>query len=173
MATIFLAGVYGVGKSTLGEKLSNQANIPYYSAGDLISKVNGEKYGANKLVVDKGKNQEILAECVAEILKKTGTIMLAGHFCIVNSQGWAERLPQNVYDQLHLQKIILLEADPHTVMTHLSGRDGKEYPLELIKNLIKQERQAAHETANRLNCPLIIHQMYYSEADITKLILEI
>lgn len=49
-------------------------------SGNLISKVNGEKYGANKFVTDKEKNQDILAECVSEILQTTKTIILAGHF---------------------------------------------------------------------------------------------
>ena len=41
---IFVAGIYGVGKSTLCEKLSKELKIPFYSSGDLISKVNGELY---------------------------------------------------------------------------------------------------------------------------------
>mgnify|MGYP003308010611 CR=1 FL=1 len=46
---IFVAGTYGVGKSTLCDKLSERLNIPSYSSGDLISEINGETYGANKL----------------------------------------------------------------------------------------------------------------------------
>lgn len=42
----------------------------HFSAGDIISKVNGEKYEVNKVVADKNKNQDILADCVFEILKK-------------------------------------------------------------------------------------------------------
>ena len=64
---IFVAGVYGVGKSTLCEKLSKELSIPFYSSGDLISKVNGELYGANKVVKDKSKNQNIISEPVEEI----------------------------------------------------------------------------------------------------------
>lgn len=67
MSTIFLAGIYGVGKSTLAERISATTGLPCFSAGDLISRVNGEKYGANKFVTDKEKNQDILAECVSEI----------------------------------------------------------------------------------------------------------
>ena len=33
---IFVAGIYGVGKSTLCEKLSKELKIPFYSSGDLI-----------------------------------------------------------------------------------------------------------------------------------------
>ena len=40
MGTIFIAGSYGVGKSTLCKALSNVLDVPAYSAGDLISNVN-------------------------------------------------------------------------------------------------------------------------------------
>lgn len=173
MATIFLSGVYGVGKSTLGYKLSDHTNIPFYSAGDLISKVNGEKFGKNKLVVDKKRNQEILTERILEIHKNTKTIILAGHFCIVNCQGQADKLPDDVFNRLQLQKIILLEADSQTILDHLSDRDGKSYSKNLIEGLLKLERQAACDTANRLLCPLVIHKMNYSDADETELITEL
>ncbi len=61
MGTIFVAGSYGVGKSTLCNDLSNVLGVPAYSADDLISNVNDEKYGANKAVQNKDQNQDILA----------------------------------------------------------------------------------------------------------------
>lgn len=67
MGTIFIAGSYGVGKSTLCDNLSRVSGVPAYSAGDLISCINGEQYGANKVVQDKEANQDIL---VIEVGKK-------------------------------------------------------------------------------------------------------
>lgn len=67
---IFVAGIYGVGKSTLCERLSISIGIPCYSAGDLISAINGEIYGRNKTVVNKEKNQDILVTAVNERLQK-------------------------------------------------------------------------------------------------------
>lgn len=166
MSTIFLAGIYGVGKSTLAEKISAMTGLPYFSAGDLISKVNGEKYGANKFVTDKEKNQDILVECVSEILQTTKTIILAGHFCIVNRQGEVEKLPNHVFTKLQISKIVLLEAPPSVIMEHLSGRDGKNYPLELLKDLLLQEHECAKIVSALLQCPLIIHQMRYKDEDI-------
>ena len=43
MGTIFIAGSYGVGKSTLCDNLSRVSGVPAYSAGDLISCINGEQ----------------------------------------------------------------------------------------------------------------------------------
>ena len=165
MPTIFLAGVYGVGKSTLAEKLSSASGIPCFSAGDLISKVNGEKYGSNKVVVDKNKNQDILAACVSEILQKSEAIILAGHFCIVNREGKVKKIPDAVFAKLQIEKIILLEAAPQIIRKHLSGRDGKDYSLQVIESLLSQERQCSESTAEKLHCPLVIHQMRYTDED--------
>jgi len=165
MPTIFLAGVYGVGKSTLAEKLSSSSGIPCFSAGDLISKVNGEKYGSNKVVVDKNKNQDILAACVSEILQKSEAIILAGHFCIVNREGKVKKIPDAVFAKLQIEKIILLEAAPQIIRKHLLGRDGKDYSLQVIEDLLFRERQCSESTAEILHCPLVIHQMRYTDED--------
>ena len=54
---IFVAGVYGVGKSTMCSSLSERLNIDFCSAGDLISECNKETYGSNKKVKDKDNNK--------------------------------------------------------------------------------------------------------------------
>ena len=92
---IFVAGIYGVGKSTLCERLSISIGIPCYSAGDLISAINGEIYGRNKTVVNKEKNQDILVTAVNERLQKDKTFILAGHFCIFDKSFNVERLPES------------------------------------------------------------------------------
>ena len=169
MGTILLAGIYGVGKSTLAEKLTNQTGIPNYSAGDLISSRNGEKYGANKLVADKDKNQDILAEVVSSLLQKHDRILLAGHFCIVNKQGRVDKLPESVYNALDIERIILLEAPRDVILSHLAGRDGKEYSETLIQALMDQERASAEQTAAKLQCPFVSYGMTYSDADAREL----
>lgn len=165
MSTIFLAGIYGVGKSTLAGKLSSSTGIPSFSAGDLISKVNGETYGANKVVTDKHKNQDILATCVSEILQSNELIILAGHFCIVNREGKVEKIPDAIFAKLQIEKIILLETAPQIIRKHLSGRDGKDYSLQMIEDLLSQERQCSESTAEKLHCPLVIHRMRYTDED--------
>jgi len=94
---IFVAGIYGVGKSTLCERLSISIGIPCFSAGDLISAINGEIYGRNKTVVNKEKNQDILVTAVNERLQKDKTFILAGHFCIFDKSFNVERLPESVF----------------------------------------------------------------------------
>lgn len=125
MGTIFVAGTYGVGKSTLCNKLSTASKIPDFSAGDLISAVNGETYGANKVVRDKDANQNILASQVKQLLKSTPSIILAGHFCIFDINGNVDTLPSRVFYDLEIETILLLEASSLQIIKNLSMRDKK------------------------------------------------
>lgn len=108
--TIFIAGVYGTGKSTMCSALSKELHIPAFSASDLISSFNGEQYGANKTVSDKNNNQVLLSERVHQLSKEYGNIILAGHFCIFNTNNEVDILPESVYPTLNISQIILLEA---------------------------------------------------------------
>ena len=166
MGVLFLAGIYGVGKSTLGETLSQRQGIPFYSAGDLISQVNGEIYGANKVVADKVGNQDILAIQINRLLKQYDRILLAGHFCIVNKHGEVDCLPQEAFKNLHLDKIILLEAEEEQVLDHLRVRDAKKYSPELVAALMQTEREMAYAVSAELNCPIATHCMTYSSTDV-------
>lgn len=166
MGTIFVAGSYGVGKSTLCEKLSHKMGSPFYSAGDIISKVNGEAYGANKAVSDKSGNQEILSEEIDEILKIQPNILLAGHFCIFNKSNQVERLPTEVFSKLHIENVLLLEADPERIVSNLGMRDGKIYAVGEIRELIVAENTCAKRMAEQIACPLFVHNMQFDASDV-------
>lgn len=170
MGTIFVAGVYGVGKSTLCDALAMSLGIPAYSAGDLISEVNGEKYGANKVVQDKEKNQDILAIRIKEKLKKKSSLLLAGHFCIFNNHNEVDKLPVDVFGKMQIEKILLLEADVDRIVYNLSNRDGKSYMKKELLALLAEERTMAIEVSKLLKVPLYIHQMSFTEIDEEKCI---
>ena len=169
MGVYFLAGIYGVGKSTIGDELSRRLHMPFFSAGDLISEVNGEIYGANKVVANKDENQNILAERVNRLLEKYPKVLLAGHFCIVNSKGEVDPLPGSVFGELGIEKIILLEAGTAQIADHLSRRDGKQYPVKLIEQMAATEREMAYSIAARLSCTVVQHHMGYSGAEAATL----
>ncbi len=162
---IFVSGVYGVGKTTICNLLSNELSIPSFSSSELISKHNGEEYGVNKFVEDKDKNQLILIKAVKENLEAKPKFLLNGHFCILNSNNEIEYLPNFVYEELSLTKIILLEAEPENIYKNLQKRDKKNYSIEIIEELLKSERKQASKIASMLNIPLYIHTMCFNKED--------
>lgn len=168
MGTIFVGGIYGVGKSTLCHKLSNRLNIPDYSAGDLISIINGEKYGTNKVVNNKVINQKILSLQVKKLLQINPRILLAGHFCIFDEEGNVDYLPSDIFYDLEIDTILLLEAPVAKVIKNLSRRDKKNYSEDQIFALQKAETQKAREVAEELKCNFYVHNMSFDEKDIFK-----
>ena len=168
MGTIFIAGSYGVGKSTLCKALSNVLDVPAYSAGDLISNVNGEEYGANKAVQNKEKNQDILAIEVKKKLQQHPTILLAGHFCIFDKLNHVEKLPDSVFRELLIERILLLEADPERIILNLNVRKKKKYERRQIETILKEERSAAEFVSKQCGCSLYIYQMTFSKLDLQK-----
>ena len=137
---IFVAGIYGVGKSTLCERLGLSIGIPCYSAGDLISALNGETYGRNKTVVNKEKNQDILVAAVNDRLQKDTAFILAGHFCIFDKSFNVARLPESVFSLMPIAKVVLLESDVTKVCENLRYRDSRCYPLDALKSLKQSEK---------------------------------
>lgn len=161
MGTVFISGAYGVGKSTIAKELSRLLSVPNYSASSLISQVNGEDYVKAKVVADKYSNQDILAISVQKMLNECSRIILTGHFCIVNKLNEIERLPQDVYQKLSIERILLLEATPIDIVQNLKQRDGVLYDISFIESLLQEERRFAEEVSTFLSCPLIIYQMNY------------
>lgn len=162
----FVAGCYGVGKSYLCDKLASLSGIETYSASDIISSVNGEKYGSNKFVADKEANQRALVDEVQTLLHSKARILLAGHFCIFNRQGEVEFLPENVFDELSIAKIVLLEADVAKVIENLGKRDGKLYSENAVLKLQQAELLQAKRVSERLGVPLFVRSMKFDTSDV-------
>lgn len=112
-------------------------------------------------------NQDILAIQIERLLKQYDRILLAGHFCIVNKHGEVDCLPQDAFKNLHLNKIILLEAEEEQILDHLRSRDAKKYSPELVTALRQAEQEMAYAVSAELNCPIVTHCMTYSPTDVS------
>lgn len=170
MGVIFITGCYGVGKSTIMHNLSSRTSIPCFSASRLISEATGEKYGKNKYVSDKNSNQIRLVSAIEKKLKKYPQIFLDGHFCIFKEGNAIDILPLTDLAQMHFEKILLLEAEPNIILKNLSNRDGKEYTLENITNLMDIEHQQAVKFSNENKIPLYVYQMQLDGFDLDKIL---
>ena len=162
---IFIAGVYGVGKSTLCEKISEIINLPFYSASELISEQVGETYGVNKKVFNKDVTQNILLKCIDSKMSEDSAMILAGHFCILSECNEPEKLPFYVYEKMNISLIVLLEATTDEIVRNLKKRDKKTYSREVIDELLITERNYAMKVSEVLKVPMIKYLMSFSEAD--------
>ena len=170
MSVVFVAGIYGVGKSTLCDKIKSIKGYDYYNSSDLISKNNKEIYGNNKYVKDVNKNQEIL---LSELKKLKKDIILTGHFCIANSKNEIDVLPLDVFAKMNITKIIVLKRDLKLVKEFLKRRDNKDYSLEFLNKLQNKEISLASIVASDINVDLSFIDMEFNENDIMRFIEEV
>ncbi len=155
----FLSGIYGAGKSTLGEKLSEKLSIRCFHASDLISQINVEKYVATKNVNDIKNNQDILIEEVSNLRVKHEEFILIGHFAIFDKANCVKEIHKEVFRQLGLTAIILLEITTSKAIEHLYNRDFKKYVPEEIDALANAEHSLAQQVAKDNKIPIFIRQM--------------
>ena len=165
---VFVAGVYGVGKSYLCNAISYEIGLPFYSAGDLIAERNGEMYGRNKKVIDKDHNQELLIKCIEEKISKND-IILAGHMCVFDNTGAISKIDLKQLEKMHIINLILLTADINRVYSNLLMRDSVAYSIKMLEKLMRLESEHFNALARRLRIPANIIDMTYSENDIIEM----
>lgn len=166
--TIFVAGVYGVGKDYLCDIISEMTGIKKFSASQLISNINKENYEGNKDVIDKNKNQTILREEVHKLLQKYNTIFLTGHMCILNKNMSIEELPQEVYGDLEITGMVLLKNKPDVIVQNLMKRDKKEYNVKLIDEFQRKEEELFIKTAKIIKAKSLIIDLLYDNSDLER-----
>ena len=161
----FITGAYGVGKTSLCDKLKEILSVPYFSASELISVRNNEIYGASKAVKNKVENQNILKKAIEQKLLKYPIILLNGHTAIFKKDRTVDLLPIQAFHCFHLRAIILLETTLDILLKHLEGRDNIIYSTGEISALIDAENQQCQILSAELKIPLLRHIMQYDDTD--------
>jgi len=158
---LFFAGIHGVGKSTIGNKLQKDINIPMFSASQLIKEGKGQ-INENKRVKDIDDNQIILLEQLKE--KSTlDLFILDGHFSLIGEDGIIQEIPLDIFKQINPREIILLEADAKLIHDRLYARDHIKHNINIIQDMLKKERLHALFVAKELKIPIkiITGEEYY------------
>lgn len=154
MDLYFVAGIYGVGKTSLCRKLAPALAAPHCTASELI------RHGANledrsdKAVNDVQGNQKRLLLALAELRRSKQPILLDGHFCLLDSRGGIARIPLEVFAAIEPAAILLVEAPVDVVQLRLEQRDGRSYDPALLTDLARQEHEQAELVSSTLRVPL-------------------
>ncbi len=155
MGVIFVGGVHGVGKGTQCQLLSKRTGIPWFSASSIIKK---EKQSAiatdTKAVADPTGNQNLLLRGVLRVLSTDATILLDGHFTILNATRSTVRIDVEVFAQLHLQRIVVLKDTPSKICDRLFQRDKREWDIGEVGLMQAAEISHAQMVATRLSIPI-------------------
>lgn len=152
---IFVAGVHGVGKTTLCAGVASRMELTHRSASQLIREKKESAIARNsKTVADIPGNQELLIEAVRRISQSGQTLLLDGHFALLNSAGKAQPLPTKVFADLGIDGIVLVHDRPSSIVAKLRQRDGDLIGGNDIASLQAMEISRAKSVAVEWGLPL-------------------
>lgn len=152
--TVFMGGVHGVGKSYFCKNIVCHFDVVHVTASELIGR--HVKHQADKTVPDVEKNQLILAEELARYQTSCRTILLDGHFCVLNATSSIQDIPLETFKAISPCAIVLLKDNPEAIAGRLANRDNRMYSIELISELQSRETARAELISQSLKIPISI-----------------
>ncbi|MCS3841101.1 adenylate kinase [Pseudomonas sp. JAI111] len=153
----FLAGVHGVGKTSLSSRLSDKLKIPTISAGALIQKnIKHSAWPSDKKTKEIPHNQLRLISAVQSYQLQVKDFILDGHFSLLNESGEIISIEVDVFDALKLSGIIFIEDEPREIAARLEARDKVSWDVDLITALQQSEKKVALQLRDTFNLPLLI-----------------
>lgn len=152
---IFIAGVHGVGKTTLCSGIADSQGFIHKSASQLIREAKASAIARNsKAVTDIPGNQQLLIDAVSRINQSGQTLLLDGHLALLNSARKAEALPTKVFADLGIDGIVMIHDKPSSIVERLKQRDGDGIGFDEIKALQALENSRAKIVTGELGLPL-------------------
>ena len=152
--TVFIGGVHGVGKTYFCKNLVGRFDVEHVTASELIGR--HIKHQIDKTVQNIEKNQLILAEEINRYQTNCRTILLDGHFCLLNATSDIHDVPLETFKAISPCAIILLIDKSAAISERLSKRDSHLYSTELISALQSREIARANFVSQSLKVPISV-----------------
>ncbi len=154
---VFLAGIHGVGKTYLAERLPTSFGLLHTSASRLIREERAlPGWGADKRVSDVGENQIALSKAVLRHNESGTPLLLDGHFVLLDKAGHFAPLGAEVFQTLNLRAVVLVEAPTEVVAGRVALRDAIAQQHEWLAEFMSKERVQAELVCMQLGLPLKI-----------------
>lgn len=155
---IFISGIHGSGKTTLGNKLSEKLGIPFTSASSIIKRMSVQNWDNEKKVTDITQNQNVLYEGIKKFYPNCKTLILDGHFTLLDKKNSVTCISTEIYSMLNISLIIACTAEPNIIVERLKARDDNTNVNEHLLNTFQiEENKHASSVAKQLNIQIIFH----------------
>lgn len=157
--TIFLWWSHWIWKTSIWNEISKSLNIKHIIASKLLK--NHKIYNKNIKNGDDFYNESkfIVKEFQKEL--SYDLILFDAHF-LLNYNNNLIKVKKEIFKKLNLKSIIILIDKVENIRERLKNRDNKDYNLDFLEKLQKQEIDYSIEIANMLK---IEHKIF----DISKL----
>jgi len=159
-----VAGVHGVGKSTVCNVISKEFSIPHYTASQIIRAEKASAISANsKQVADVVENQRLLIQGISRLLVSDG-LLLDGHFTMQRkSDSGIEVIQLEVFRALQVSAVVVFIDDSTEIAKRMLARDKTVLPVEFLQEHQAAEVAHAKYIASELNVPIVVLHAFDTE----------
>ena len=150
MGASIIAGIPGVGKSTVLEELSKIANFKIVNFGTLMLEKSGlkDRDEMRKLEVEKQKELQRMA---AIEIKEMGKVLVDTHYAVKTPHGYLPGVPPWVMELINIDHIIVIESNERDII----NRRNKDITRQRDAETIEDVRE--HQMVNRsIACTLAL-----------------
>ncbi|MFM0047371.1 ATP-binding protein [Paraburkholderia sediminicola] len=159
MKNTFVAGIHAVGKSYLCARAAVSGWV-HSSASTLIKQeLGGANWTGAKLVDDPDRNQKALIAAVKRINGEGQRLLLDGHFVLRDARDEFVFLGAEVFADLILDAVVLIEAPASLIADRLQSRDGVARRVADIEEFQLAERRQAEAVCAALGLKLTVLSM--------------
>lgn len=154
--TIFVGGIHAVGKTFLVKPACEKLGIRYATASQLIREQRGiTNWSVSRQVDDVAENQKALIEALRRLQLNGKEVVLDGHFVLRKNINIHENIDIEIFSQLDIQGVILLEAPDIVIKERLKQRSDTTWELGEIKLFAQKERAHAESVCQKLGIKLM------------------
>ncbi len=129
MNVYVVMGVSGIGKTTIGKKLAEKLEIPFYDADDYHPEANVKKMSSGVALDDEDRKEwlEILAKNIKNWGESEGAVLA----CSALKETYRESLSKGLKDQV---VFVYLHAEYDLVFKRMKDRKGHYFKESLLKS---------------------------------------
>lgn len=160
---IFIGGIHGVGKTQLCDEICAELNIEHINAGELIRRFKREEATTRKEVDNVQRNQEALISALQAYVEANTFYLLDGHFCLLKRDGFIERIPVGVFEQINPLAVVLLKDEVTAIKERLEQRDNATVDLTRLRDLQKLEIEHATNICETHSLPLLTRNPFITQ----------
>lgn len=153
---ILVCGIHGSGKDQYSTILKLKKNMNTYTASQLINQTLPLGQYKTKKIDQIDTRQYILLDAIKEILYHEKNFILNAHLCLINKNGEVERISSDIFRNMPITEIHLVECSAREIGQRIYRRDEISWDTIFIQSFLEEEKRYAIELSQLLKVPLSI-----------------
>ncbi len=153
---IFIGGVHGSGKTTIGTKAALRLGADFKSCSQIIRGERQTQTVSTPGIADVEQNQRALIAGLKRLRSSLVTVLLDGHFSLKTQNDGIQPIPLSVFETMLPDVLFLVETSSSSICSRLTSRDGIISSETEILEHQEYERRFAALVSRHLGRPLMM-----------------